>query len=101
MKIVKNLTLTQINKAKSKAKNYSLHDGNGLFLYITTQGSKLWRIETCNSSFNNHQEFLSGYLIAENRKATYPDTRESQCSARDVTCLSQQTRVQGMYQTVH
>ena len=45
MKIVKHLTPTQINKAKGKTKDYSLHDGDGLYLYVTTQGSKLWRMK--------------------------------------------------------
>ncbi|MBR7070025.1 MAG: tyrosine-type recombinase/integrase [Oxalobacter sp.] len=45
MKTVKPLTPTQVNKAKSKANNYSLFDGDGLFLYITTKGSKLWRMK--------------------------------------------------------
>lgn len=41
-KIAKPLTDTQIKKAKPKTKEYTLFDGGGLTLRISTTGSKLW-----------------------------------------------------------
>lgn len=43
-RIVKPLTATEINNAKPKDKDYSLSDGNGLFLAIT-KISKIWRFQ--------------------------------------------------------
>lgn len=37
------LTDTQIKTAKSQDKDYSLSDGNGLYLLIKSNGSKIWR----------------------------------------------------------
>ena len=37
------LTGTQIKTAKPQNKNYSLSDGNGLYLLIKSNGSKIWR----------------------------------------------------------
>lgn len=42
-RIISPLTNTQVEKAKPKDKDYSLSDGKGLFLSITTKNSKLWR----------------------------------------------------------
>ncbi|OCG38555.1 integrase domain-containing protein [Gilliamella sp. Gris1-4] len=42
-KIVKPLTDTQIKNAKSKEKDYTLSDGDGLYLLIKKTGSKIWR----------------------------------------------------------
>ena len=39
------LTDTQIKKAKSKEKGYKLFDGDGLFLWISPTGGKLWRLK--------------------------------------------------------
>ena len=39
------LSDTQIKKAKSKEKGYKLFDGDGLFLWISTTGGKLWRLK--------------------------------------------------------
>ncbi|HDR1925802.1 TPA: tyrosine-type recombinase/integrase [Pasteurella multocida] len=43
-RIVKPLTATEINNAKHKDKEYSIADGNGLFLVIT-KISKIWRFQ--------------------------------------------------------
>lgn len=43
-RIISPLTNTQVEKAKSKDKNYSLSDGKGLYLSVTTKNSKLWRL---------------------------------------------------------
>ncbi|WP_439327580.1 tyrosine-type recombinase/integrase [Lonepinella sp. BR2357] len=42
---VKPLTNTEVEKSKSKDKDYSLSDGNGLFLFVRSNGSKLWRFQ--------------------------------------------------------
>ena len=39
------LTDVQIRNAKAKPKAYKLADSNGLFLQVTTRGSKLWRMK--------------------------------------------------------
>jgi len=39
------LSDTQIKKAKPKEKGYKLFDGNGLFMFISTSGGKLWRLK--------------------------------------------------------
>ena len=39
------LSDTQIKKAKPKEKGYKLFDGDGLFLWISTTGGKLWRLK--------------------------------------------------------
>jgi hypothetical protein len=37
------LTDTKVSKATKQDKAYKLSDGGGLFLFVTTTGSKLWR----------------------------------------------------------
>lgn len=39
---IKPLSTTQVSKAKPAEKEYSLADGNGLYLRIKPNGSKLW-----------------------------------------------------------
>jgi len=39
------LTDKQIKNAKPKEKKYKLYDGGGLFLLLTPQGGKLWRLK--------------------------------------------------------
>lgn len=39
------LSATAINNAKSKDKPYKLADEKGLYLFIQTTGSKLWRFD--------------------------------------------------------
>lgn len=41
----KYLTDTAIKNAKPKDKGWKLNDGNGLYLWITPDGSKLWRMD--------------------------------------------------------
>ncbi len=38
------LTAVAINKAKGRAKPYKLTDGDGLFLYVTPNGGRYWRM---------------------------------------------------------
>ncbi|POZ13523.1 integrase [Lelliottia aquatilis] len=42
-KIARPLTNTEIKSAKSTSKDYSLHDGCGLYLLVKSNGSKIWR----------------------------------------------------------
>lgn len=44
-RIIKPLTDKTIKNAKAKEKKYKLSDGGGLFLQITPNGSKLWRLQ--------------------------------------------------------
>jgi integrase len=36
---------TQISKAKAKDKGYKLSDGDGMYLFVTVSGGKLWRFD--------------------------------------------------------
>jgi len=40
------LANNEILKAKPQEKDFTLHDGDGLFLLIKTSGKKLWRFAT-------------------------------------------------------
>lgn len=42
-RITRPLTNNEILKAKPRDKDYTLHDGNGLFLLVKNTGKKLWR----------------------------------------------------------
>lgn len=42
-RITRPLTNNEILKAKPREKDFTLHDGDGLFLLIKTSGKKLWR----------------------------------------------------------
>lgn len=44
-KIVKPLTNTQVSQSKADTKAYNLTDGGGLYLHISTAGTKSWRID--------------------------------------------------------
>ena len=39
------LTVRQIDTAKPKEKPYKLSDGGGLYLEVTTNGSRYWRLK--------------------------------------------------------
>ncbi len=39
------LTVVAVKNAKPKAKDYKLSDGGGLYLLVTTKGSKLWKVK--------------------------------------------------------
>ena len=43
VKIIKPLNDTQIKSAKPKEKDFTLSDGNGLYLLVKSNGSKIWR----------------------------------------------------------
>lgn len=42
-RITRPLTNKEILKAKPREKDFTLHDGDGLFLLVKTSGKKLWR----------------------------------------------------------
>ncbi len=44
-RIVKPLTNTEIDRAKPKEKDYSLSDGNGMYLLVKRNGTKTWRFQ--------------------------------------------------------
>ncbi|NLC23619.1 MAG: integrase arm-type DNA-binding domain-containing protein [Oxalobacter sp.] len=44
-KIIKPLSPMQVKNAKPREKNYKLFDGGGLYLEVTPNGSKLWRMK--------------------------------------------------------
>jgi hypothetical protein len=50
------LTITAVQAAKAHDKAYKLSDGNGLYLLIETNGSKLWRLRYF---FDNKEKMLS------------------------------------------
>jgi len=41
-RITRPLTINEILKAKPRDKDFTLHDGDGLFLLVKTSGKKLW-----------------------------------------------------------
>ena len=55
-RLVRPLTDTKIKNAKPKARAYKLSDGQGLFLLITSLGSKLWRLKY---RYNGKENLLS------------------------------------------
>ena len=44
-KVVKPLSDTQIKNSKPKEKDYTLTDGDGLYLLVKNTGSKIWRFQ--------------------------------------------------------
>lgn len=44
-KLATPLTDTQVRNAKAKDKSYKLSDGGGLYLLVSTEGSKYWRMD--------------------------------------------------------
>jgi integrase len=52
-KIVTPLSDKQIKGAKPNDKSYKLSDGNGLYLFINTVGSKIWRIDYTKDNKRN------------------------------------------------
>lgn len=70
-RLTKPLTNTEVDKAKAKAKDYKLADGQGLFLLVKTTGSKLWR-------FNYYKPFTTPPKRTETSLGKYPDISLSQ-----------------------
>ena len=55
-RITKPLSDTEIKTAKPKDKNYKLSDGQGLYLVIKTNGTKMWRFDY---KFNDKRKSMS------------------------------------------
>jgi len=77
-KIVKPLTDIQVKNAKPKDKSYSLFDGEGLFLEVTTLGAKLWRMKFTQPS-NGKSNKLSFGSYPE---VTLQEARQKRLDAR-------------------
>lgn len=71
------LTALKIDKAKPKEKNYSLFDGNGLYLLVKASGSKLWRFKY---RINNTPKLMSFGRYPEN---SLPEARKQHLAARE------------------
>lgn len=65
-RITKPLTHTEVDRAKGKEKDYTLSDGQGLYLLVKQNGSKLWR-------FNYYKPFSSPKKRALLGIGKYPD----------------------------
>ena len=84
-RITKPLTNTEIERAKPKEKEYTLSDGQGLYLLIKPSGSRLWR-------FNYYQPFSNPRKRVLLSVGKYPNISLSQArKARDeyLTLLAQ------------
>ncbi|HJF79275.1 preprotein translocase, partial [Gallibacterium anatis] len=56
-RVTKPLTNTEIDRAKPKGRPYTLTDGNGLFLLISTTGSKTWQFNYYRPVINKRTKF--------------------------------------------
>lgn len=65
------LTQTAVQAAKPRDKPYKISDGNGLYLLIETNGSKLWRVRYF---FDNKEKMLS--------LGAFPDVTIAQARAK-------------------
>lgn len=54
------LTNNEILKAKPQEKDFTLHDGDGLFLLIKTSGKKLWRFRYQRLNSNSRTNLSLG-----------------------------------------
>ncbi|MDK1489411.1 integrase arm-type DNA-binding domain-containing protein [Sinorhizobium sp. 7-81] len=70
------LTDAQIRKAKAESKPRKLSDGEGLFLFITKAGSKLWRLKY---RFNGSEKLLS---IGPYPSVSLADARQAKDDAK-------------------
>ena len=76
-KIVRGLAATQVKKSKPKSKEYNLADGNGLYLRVKPNGTKLWL-------FNYHKPFSKQRTNFS--LGIYPDVDLSQARLRREDC---------------
>lgn len=65
------LTDTAIRNAKPREKDYKLADGGGLYLLVTTAGSRLWRMKYRADGVERKLSFgrYRDVTLAEARKA--------------------------------
>ncbi|PZL93629.1 integrase [Pantoea graminicola] len=59
-RITRPLTNNEILKAKPQEKDYTLHDGDGLFMLIKTSGKKLWRFRYQRPNSSNRTNLSLG-----------------------------------------
>ena len=72
------LTAVAINKARGRAKPYKLTDGDGLFLYVTPNGGRYWRM---NYRYLGKQKTLAFGVYPDTGLA---DAREQRDAARKI-----------------
>jgi hypothetical protein len=58
--IVRPLTSVEVKSAKAQGKDFSLHDGFGLLLYITSRGGKSWRFRYVHPVTKKRQTYTIG-----------------------------------------
>lgn len=75
------LSAVQISKSKPQSKDYKLFDGEGLFLLIRSNGSKLWRLKY---RFNGKEKLLSFGSLAD---ISLADARELKRKARNLIIM--------------
>jgi len=75
------LTVLKIDKAKPKEKDYSLFDGNGLYLLVKASGSKLWRFKY---RINNTPKLMS---LGRYPDIPLPEARKQHQAAREQVAL--------------
>lgn len=76
------LTELQIRKAQAKSANYKLSDGDGLFLLVTPNGGKWWRLKY---RFDGKEKQLSFGTYPE---VSLADAREKRFEARKLVAAS-------------
>lgn len=59
-RITRPLTNNEILKAKPREKDFTLHDGDGLFLLVKTSGKKLWRFRYQRPNSNSRTNLSLG-----------------------------------------
>ncbi len=85
-KIATALTDTQIKNAKPRKKNYSLFDGDGLFLEVTATGSKLWRLKYRSPVSGTDKKISLGKYPTVSLKAARDKAHEYRVQISQGTC---------------
>ncbi|EAM7299634.1 integrase [Salmonella enterica subsp. enterica] len=71
--LIKPLTHTEVKNARKADKDYSLHDGFGLLLYVSKAGGKTWRFRYQHPDTKKRQTLTIGrypeFTLAEAREA--------------------------------
>lgn len=71
--LIKPLTYTEVKNARRGDKDYSLHDGFGLLLYVSKAGGKTWRFRYQHPDTKKRQTLTIGrypeFTLAEAREA--------------------------------
>ncbi|HIA1793249.1 TPA: integrase arm-type DNA-binding domain-containing protein, partial [Salmonella enterica] len=64
-RITRPLTNNEILKAKPREKDFTLHDGDGLFLLVKTTGKKLWRFRYQRPGSSSRTNLSLGGTVAK------------------------------------